>query len=169
MGTNASGRRDTRAILDAVRRIVHALRESSRRAEQAVGLSGAQLFVLQTLAASPGLSMNELAAHTHTHQSSVSMVVARLASRRLVRRSRSEADGRSVRLSLTPHGRQAAGRAPDVAQARLVRGVETLSPRRRRLLAGALTDVAQATDAAAEAPVMFFEDGRRGRRGRGHV
>jgi len=169
MGTNTSGQRETRAILDAVRRIVHALRESSRQAERVVGLSGAQLFVLQALAASPDLSMNELAARTHTHQSSVSTVVARLAARRFVRRTRSDTDARSIRLSLTRLGRHVTHRAPDVAQARLVRAVETLPPPRRRGLASALTDVAQAIAAAADAPVMFFEDGRRGRRGPRHV
>jgi DNA-binding MarR family transcriptional regulator len=60
-------------VLDAVRRIVQALRESSRQAERQVGLSGAQLFVLQKLAESPASSVNELAARTHTHQSSVSL------------------------------------------------------------------------------------------------
>ncbi len=62
-------------MLDAIRRIVQALRESSRAAEKRVGLSGAQLFVLQTLGESPGLSLNELAERTRTHQSSVSVVV----------------------------------------------------------------------------------------------
>ena len=40
-----------RMILDAIRRIVQALRVASREAEASVGLSGAQLFVLQKLAA----------------------------------------------------------------------------------------------------------------------
>src|SRR6188508_2107958 len=79
MGTHTLARpHETRAILDAVRRIVRDLHESSRASEKQVGLSGAQLFVLQTLAQSPGASLNDLAARTHTHQSSVSTVVAKL-------------------------------------------------------------------------------------------
>src|SRR5262245_28824999 len=110
MGSNTSREDDTRAVLDAVRRIVHALRESSRWAEKHVGLSGAQLFVLQKLAESPdAVSVNELAARTHTHQSSVSTVVARLVGRGLVRRVWSEADGRSVELTLSRRGQQVTG------------------------------------------------------------
>ena len=78
MGAHISRAGEVQAVLDGVRRIVHALRASSRRAEQDYGLSGAQLFVLQRLADAPALSVNELAARTHTHQSSVSTVVAKL-------------------------------------------------------------------------------------------
>jgi DNA-binding MarR family transcriptional regulator len=164
MGANVSPSRATRGALDAVRRIVHALRESSRRAEKHVGLSGAQLFVLQKLAEQPGSSINALAACTHTHQSSVSAVVSRLVGRRLVRRTQSGTDGRSVQLSLTPNGRRLVDRAPDVAQGRLIRGIESLPPVRRRQLASALGELALAMDTVDRAPVMFFEE--RGRRRR---
>jgi DNA-binding MarR family transcriptional regulator len=158
MGTNISPGSDTQAVLDSVRRIVHALRASSRWAEQHVGLSGAQLFVLQKLAATPNMSVNELAARTHTHQSSVSTVVSRLVERRLVRRTRSAADARRVELSLAPGGQRVARRAPDAAQERLIRGIEQLSAARRRQLASTLSELAQAVDADVRPPRMFFED-----------
>ena len=165
MGTHTSDAGDTQTALDAIRRIVQALREASRWSEQHVGLSGAQLFVLQKLADAPGISINELAVRTHTHQSSVSTVVTRLVEGGLVRRARSGRDARSVTLSLSARGRRAAGRAPDVPQERLIRAIEQLPVRRRRQLAVALTDVAGAMDAVAHAPAMFFEE--RGRRRRG--
>ena len=67
---------DVQQILDSFRRIVRVLRESSRAAENSFGLSGAQLFVLQTLSRHPEVSLNELAEHTRTHQSTVSVVVS---------------------------------------------------------------------------------------------
>lgn len=164
MGSNVSGAGDTQIALDAIRRIVHALRESSRWSERYVGLTGAQLFVLQTLADAPGMSINELASCTHTHQSSVSTVVTRLVAAGLVRRDRSGDDGRSVVLSLSPRGRRVASRAPDVPQERLIRAIDRLTAARRRQLAASLTEVAGAMDAAGHAPAMFFEDGRRLRR-----
>ena len=112
MGSNTSSRHPH--VLDAMRRIVQALRESSRWAERHVGLSGAQLFVLQTLAETPGLSVNELAERTHTHQSSVSVVVSRLAARLVERGTRPKS---------------APGRAPTVAGGR---GRLARAPRRRR-------------------------------------
>src|SRR5665213_199086 len=69
------GGNEIREILDSIRRIVRLLRVSSREAEREVGLSGAQLFVLRTLSEHKFLSVNELAERTHTHQSSVSVVV----------------------------------------------------------------------------------------------
>src|ERR1700688_4078890 len=112
MGTNTSGRPAhptaprTREVLDAIRRMVQALRESSRLAESRVGLSGAQLFVLRTAADSPGLSLNELAARTRTHQSSVSVVVTRLAQKGLVQKRTADGDARRVEVRLSPSGRR---------------------------------------------------------------
>jgi DNA-binding MarR family transcriptional regulator len=165
MGTNISGVGDTQAALDAIRRIVQALRESSRWSERHIGLGGAQLFVLQTLADAPGISINDLAARTHTHQSSVSTVVTRLVQAGLVRRARSGADARSVTLSLSARGRRVSERAPDVPQERLIRAIQQLTPARRRQLAAALGSVAKSMDAAAQAPAMFFEERSRTRRG----
>src|SRR3954465_5527311 len=120
--------RSTRAVLDAVRTIVRALRESSRQAERAGGMSGAQLFVLQRLAGAAPLSLNELAQRTHTHQSSVSVVVTKLARRGLVARARAAADGRRLEITLTPAGRAVLGRAPAAAQERLIAALALLGP-----------------------------------------
>lgn len=164
MGPNTSARADTQRVLDAIRRIVQALRESSRLAERRVGLTSAQLFVLQKLAESPASSVNELAARTHTHQSSVSVVVTKLVEQGLIRRAPSAVDGRSVELTLSSRGRRAAAGVPDLAQARLIRAIERLTAARRRQLASTLAEVAGALAAKEDAPAMFFEE--RGQRAR---
>src|SRR3984957_113806 len=107
MGANInSDSPDARRILDAFRRIVQALRLFDRQAEKAAGVSGAAVFVLQKLADGQPVSVNELAARTHTHQSSVSVVVQRLVDRKLVRRQRSGDDARRVELTITAAGRR---------------------------------------------------------------
>jgi DNA-binding MarR family transcriptional regulator len=166
MGAHIVTRRhDTRDILDAVRRIVRSLHESSRAAEKAFGLSGAQLFVLQTLADSPGLSLNALAAEAHTHQSSVSTVVSRLVERGLVLRAAAVDDGRRLELRVSAEGRRLVARAPDAAQTRLIDGVERLSAVRRRALARALVDLTHMMELTGRPPVMFFDStDRKGRR-----
>lgn len=161
MGANISTAAETRAIMDGVRHIVQALRESERGAERHAGVSGAQLFVLHTLAEAQPLTMNALAARTHTHQSSVSVVVSRLVERGLVRRIQSSSDGRQRELSLSAKGARVAGRAPDAAQARLVLAIGKLPPVRRRQLATALGELAQAMDTVDRVPPMFFEDRER--------
>ncbi len=85
------------AAMNAIRRIVRVLRLSSRAAEKALGVSGAQLFVLQQLAdgaASAAPSIAQLADMTATDPSSVSVVVSRLVARGLAARRSSRADAR---------------------------------------------------------------------------
>jgi DNA-binding MarR family transcriptional regulator len=160
MGSNTSHSvACTREVLDSVRWIFQALRESSRLAERLVGVSGAQLFVLQTLAETPGLSLNELADRTHTHQSSVSTVVSRLVERKLVQRSRAASDARRVELTLSSRGRAVAAKAPDAAQERLIAAIEAMPAWRRRLLAEGLSDLARGVAATNRRPPMFFADG----------
>ena len=89
---------ETQVVLDGFRSIVQALRESSRHTEQTIGLTASQLFVLQKLADSDVASVNELAARTYTHQSSVSTVVVKLVQRGMVARKADPADGRRVVL-----------------------------------------------------------------------
>ncbi len=163
MGTHTIARgHETRAILDAVRRIVRTLHESSRAAEKTLGVTGAQLFVLQKLADSPGLSLNALAAETHTHQSSVSTVVSRLAERGFVLRAPAADDGRRLELRVSAEGRRLVARTPDAAPARLIHAIEQLPANRRRTLARVLLELTTSMDLTGDAPAMFFDNsGRR--------
>jgi DNA-binding MarR family transcriptional regulator len=147
---------ETRAVLDALRRIVRTLRTngSSSSRESAAGL-----FVLQTLADGGTLSVNEIAARTHTHQSSASVVVNRLVRRKLVRRARSADDGRRVEMTLAPQGVEFLKRAPRAPQERLVAGVHLLDPTERARLAASLGALVRAMRIHADEPSMFFEDG----------
>jgi len=147
----------TRAVLDAIRRIVRALRESSRGAERSVGLGAAQLFVLQRLAGAPALSLNELAHRTLTHQSSVSVVVSKLVRGGLVERTRAASDGRRVEIVLTPAGRTLLARAPAAAQDRLIGALGLLGGPARKELARRLGDLVEAMALPAQHPPMFFE------------
>jgi len=149
---------DLTAALDAIRRIVQALRVSARAAERRLGVSGAQLFVLHALAEAPAQSLNDLAARTFTHQSSVSVVVDRLVRRRLVSRNRSAEDGRRVVLTLTPSGRSLLRSSPEVAQIRLIAALRKLSGTECRVLARHLGRIVREMG-ATEAPMLFLDDG----------
>ncbi len=169
MGSQAkSTRRDetieAARVLDAIRRIVRVLRESSRTAEEKLGLSGAQLFVLHKLDGAQPLSLTELAARTLTHQSSVSVVVSRLVERGLVRRRASRNDARRIELMLTDEGRALIARAPAAAQERVIAGVTTLPAPVRRQLADSLEALVDKIGIGDRPPEMLFEEGRRPRR-----
>lgn len=163
-GTRALPSAGVRPVLDAIRKVVRTLRLSAQRAQREAGISGAQLFVLQTLAENEGQSVSELAARAATDQSSVSVVVARLVRRRLVARRADPRDHRRVRLTLTASGRALARRAPAAAQQDLVRAIEVLPRPDQAALAELLGRIAAGTgDASAD---LFFEDARAPRRKR---
>ena len=165
MGSQAipAAAREVRASLDAIRRIVRLLRESSGAAQRRAGVSGAQLFVLQQLKAGAALSLRDLAERTATHESSVSVVVQRLVDAGLVARKESARDGRRLELSLLPPGRALLRRAPPLAQEKLLAALEQLDARDRRALARSLTALVAGLGLAAQPPEMFFEERRRAR------
>jgi MarR family transcriptional regulator, lower aerobic nicotinate degradation pathway regulator len=146
------------SALDSMRRIVRALGISARTAERSIGITGAQLFVLRVLDAHPAQSLNELAALTFTHQSTVSVVVDRLVSRGFVTRSRSDTDGRRVVLALTAAGRRALRHAPPPTQLRLITAINALPPARRRELAKALKRVVGAMDLGGGTTGLPFDE-----------
>jgi len=148
-----------RDVLNSLRQIVRSLRVSSRAAEQRVGLSGAQLFVLQCLARQSPCSVNELAARTATDQSSVSVVVSRLVALGHVRRTTSKADRRRVDLSLSRSGRALLESAPEAAQDRLIAALCQLPHPEIATLSRLLGKVVDAADASQQIPSLFFEEG----------
>jgi DNA-binding MarR family transcriptional regulator len=146
-------------VLDSIRRIVRLLREGSREAEETVGLSAAQLFVLQRLDSPRPLSLNELAARTLTHQSSVSVVVRRLVDRGLVQRKPAANDARRLDLSLTRRGQALLSRAPGVAQDRIIAAVAALPLPQQRALTTGLESLVEALGFDDEAqPMLHLED-----------
>jgi DNA-binding MarR family transcriptional regulator len=159
MGSHIT-RDDVRRVLDAIRQIVQVLRLSAAQAERTLGLSAAQLFVLHKLGDGKALSVNGLAERTHTHQSSVSVVVQRLVDRRLVRRVPSETDGRRVELSITAAGLRKLRSAPQAAQDRLIAALDAMPEADQRRLAELLERLVVESGATATMPALFFEDGR---------
>jgi MarR family transcriptional regulator, lower aerobic nicotinate degradation pathway regulator len=153
MGSHA-----TQPVMDDVRRLVQALRLSARAAERELGISGAQLFVLQRLGEHPGASVNALAGHTATHQSSVSVVVRRLLERGLVARTPAPEDRRRAVLTLTPRGRALLARAPSSPGATLQAALSRLPPTTRGGLARGLSALLAELGATHLPPALFFED-----------
>ncbi|RKG88815.1 MarR family winged helix-turn-helix transcriptional regulator [Corallococcus terminator] len=149
---------EVRSAMEGVRRLVRVLRVSARASERLVGISGAQLFILQELAEAGPCSINALAERTLTHQSSVSVVVAKLIEQGLVRRSRSPEDGRRVEVSLEPAGRALLKKAPPMAQARLISGLRKLEPRVRTGLVRGLEAWVRELGLEGDVPTLFFED-----------
>ncbi|AHG89333.1 regulatory protein MarR [Gemmatirosa kalamazoonensis] len=146
------------ATLDALRRIVRALRLANSGVEKSTGLSAAQLFVLEQVAAAPGASLSELAQRTLTDRTSVAAVVDRLASRGLVERRRSDVDRRRVEILPTESGRGTLEHAPHPPTRRVLMALETLDDRQLQRLAVSLTRLVRSMGLSDEPSVMLFEE-----------
>jgi DNA-binding MarR family transcriptional regulator len=145
--------------MNAVRSIVRALRINTRAIELQMGISLAQLFVLQQLAERPADSLNELAERTATHQSSVSVVVRRLVERGYVSRSASAADKRRIEIDVTPAGRSLLADAPITVQTQLVTALQQMDRGDQAALASLLERwLAQANIDLATPPMLGEED-----------
>jgi DNA-binding MarR family transcriptional regulator len=154
---------EVHAAMNGIRRIVRALRLSSRAAEKALGVSGAQLFVLQQLAevaarADAAPSIAQLADLTATDPSSVSVVVSRLVAHGLAARRSSKADARRAEVVITPAGRALLRRAPSPVQYRMLDSIAKLPHTRRRELIGGLEAIVAALGVTDQAASMFFEE-----------
>ena len=146
-------------ILDAIRRILRSLRESSRAAEAELGLSGAQLLVLQLLKSGKPLSVNELAERTRTHQSSVSTVVTKLVDAELAKRQPSADDGRKVEIGLTAAGARLLNKKfSGLAHEKLFGAIAELPTNKQKQLSELLTQVVEAAGFADQPATLFFED-----------
>jgi DNA-binding MarR family transcriptional regulator len=144
-------------ILDAFRTLVHALQVGSRSSEERVGLTGAQLFVLEKLRNTNAMTVNELATATHTHQSTVSVVVSRLVEKELVSRVRSPNDARVQQLSITKKGISKLDRAPETVQEQLVSALKKLSVHEQSQLALMLKRVLTEAGLSEVKPELFLE------------
>jgi DNA-binding MarR family transcriptional regulator len=144
--------------MDAVRAVVRALRLNTREIELKIGISLAQLFVLQQVAERPAESLNDLAERTATHQSSVSVVVRRLVDRGLVSRRSSTVDKRRVQIAATPAGVDLLKGAPRTIQTRLINAMERLTATERRDLADLFEKWLGAANVSLNVPPMMGEE-----------
>lgn len=133
---HSGGRQDeAREVLDAIRRLTRSMRLSSQEAQRAIGVNGPQLLVLQKLAEADGvLSVNDIADRTHTHQSSVSVMLSGLEGRGLVTRKAAADDRRRLDVGLTPQAKSILRKSTDAAQDRLTGALSRMPAAARREL-----------------------------------
>lgn len=153
---------NTRDVMNAIRRIIHALQVGSRASQKNIGISGAQLFLLQILAPGGVMSINDLASRSCTHQSSVSVVARRLVEAKLVKRAASSVDGRRLDLSVTAAGRRLLKSHVVTPQERMIAALAQLEPARLLELRLLLEDVIAACGFDSGPVSMFFEGKGRG-------
>ncbi len=146
--------------IDALRRIMRALRLAERQAQADVGLGAAQLFVLHALRDGHEASLSELAIRTMTDRSSVAAVVDRLLDVALVVRGTATADRRRAAIVLTAAGRAVLDRSPESPTTLLVTAVRAMTDRQQATLASGLSALSQAMGLDDRPAGMLFDDPR---------
>jgi len=89
-------------------------------------VGGAQLWALCEIQAHPGIKVSDLATTMALHQSTVSNLLDKLLSKRLVRRQRDTVDARVVHLSVTAAGAREIGRPRFSKRSVLLESLERL-------------------------------------------
>lgn len=82
-----------------------ALQRTSQRLEAVLGVTAPQRMVVRIVGRFPGISAGELAEILHTHPSTVTGLLKRLATKKLITRKADPKDRRRVQIGLTEKGR----------------------------------------------------------------
>ncbi len=149
--------KESKEIINDIRRLVQSIRMASSESEQSVGLTAAQLFVMHKLGEEGGLSINDLADRTLTHQSSVSVIVQKLEEKGLVSRLRAAEDGRRFELTLSKKGAALLKKAPHSIQERLIKALKKMEPDMRHQFSVTFTSFLSLANIKGDAPMMFDE------------
>lgn len=126
-----------------------------------LGLTPAQFDIVATLGNMPGMSFKELGERTLITKGTLTGVVDRLEAQRLVRRSASAEDGRSMIVSLTPAGARLFDKAFTAHLDHLRRALGNLAPTQLQRIESALRGLREAFEAAPGAEPSSIRDGRR--------
>jgi MarR family transcriptional regulator, organic hydroperoxide resistance regulator len=103
-------------VLKQFRLIYGSVRQHFRRVEEACGVTGSQLWLMQEIDKTPGVGISELARRLSIHQTTCSQLVEKLVHRGHVRKTRSTQDQRRVGLTLSKRATRALKSAPGPAE-----------------------------------------------------
>ena len=115
------------SITKQLRVLFRAVQAHSKTVEKSCGLSGAKLWMMWELFATPGIKVSELARTLTIHPSTCSNMLDQLEEKDLVLRDRSKVDQRAVHLYLTDAGTTLLAKAPRPAQGTMSEALEHLS------------------------------------------
>ena len=142
--------------LMALRRIFLATQLYERNLAKSVGLTSAQLRVLQIVVEHGEASPTAISSRMGISQATVTGLAHKLAAIGMITRRRSERDKRQLQLVITASGRATVENAPDPLQQSYVGQFEELQPWEQAMLIASLERVAEMLDASSldVAPVL---------------
>ena len=148
---------EVRATVDSIWQLVNALSIQARDVEGRLGLSPAQVFVLQQLRDESPISLKELSRRVMADPDTVMPVVKRLSEKGLLTQRRSDKDGRLLELWISAEGKLKLRQCPDALQSRLIGAVSDLKAPRRKSLTLGLGGLLEAAGLSGGRPAMLLE------------
>lgn len=149
--------RDPPSQIRAVRRFNRAYAQviEAMEGDLAKDYSMAEIRILYELAYRPNITAKQLAASLAMDPGYASRTLAGMVRRRLITRTRSDADGRHQPLALTKHGVATFKKLDQAANERVNAVLKQIAPSRRRKLVEGMQQVTRALDSRGEAPPPF--------------
>ena len=148
-------REPTTAALKALRRILRASELSNRKLAAETGLTPSQLLVLQEIGERGEVTPTGLSTALQFGQATITNIVDRLETLRLVARQRSEHDKRRVHLALTEEGKRAIDNAPNLLQARFSERFVALPEWEQAMILAGLSRLADVLGASQDAAPLL--------------
>lgn len=134
---------DQDAVLVALRRIIRATDQNSKRLSRTTGLTIPQIVLMRAIAAHPGATLGFLTGKVSLSAATVTTILDRLEERELVARTRGSQDKRVVNVALTTEGQRLLSESPAPLQAHFQGRFRQLPPERRDQIVDALQAVAE--------------------------
>jgi L-2,4-diaminobutyric acid acetyltransferase len=134
-------------VLIALRRIIRATDQNSKRLSRSAGLTIPQSVLMRAIANHPGATLGFLTQAVSLSQATVTTIVDRLEERGLVQRQRNAGDKRVVNVVLTERGKVILSEAPPPLQLEFMERFAGLPESQRTVIVSALDTVAAMMDA----------------------
>ncbi len=132
--------------------VSHGIERVSMRMEARLGVTAQQRLVLRVIGRHPGITPGRLAEHLHVDPGTISAIVRRLESKRLVKRGTDPRDRRRATLGLTDAGRALDRVMPGTVESVVERVLAAHDDVERTAAAALLSKLAHALEAEASTP-----------------
>jgi MarR family transcriptional regulator, organic hydroperoxide resistance regulator len=143
-------------IMQSLRRIFKAIHNYSSEVSDRFGITGPQLWALNTISKDEGLPLGALSEKMYLRPSTITGLVDRLEKRGYVVRERDQRDRRVVKILLAPKGKALVKKGPNPIQGRMIYGLRNLRRGELRSIYDSIQRLVKIMEAQNVKATFFF-------------
>jgi len=143
-------------IMQSLRRIFKAIQDYSSEVSDKFGITGPQLWALNTISENEGLPLGELSKKMYLRPSTITGLVDRLEKKGYVVRNRDQRDRRVVNILLTSKGKRLAKKGPNPIQGKMIYGLRSLNRGELRSIYDSIQKLVEIMEAKNVKATFFF-------------